>query len=130
MNYSELTEVEYTNLVAELHSYGEFITIDNLKDINWIFGRLSELGYSLSITFITPEMYMEQVRAIGTLPVDSVIQNTLEELQNSKYRGAFTYQLKGNEYKKRGSHGTFMLSTFEVSVIVAYTNVIRLNTKY
>lgn len=115
----------WESTAKELTDLGVPTTPEELAQPAWCIKKLAELGYSISITSVTLESYLEQVKRIGKVEVDSpFVQGIAEEIREVGV--LFSYSLLGGEYINRGDHSVPLTDSLELCTSVALWNAVRL----
>ena len=124
-----MAKMDWPVAAQQITDFGVPVTPEQLQDPEQCARELAKLGFSLRITTLTEQSYLNQVRAIGKLDPDSAFaQQTVAEIRAAGV--FFTYQLEGgNESYRvdaRGSHNTFLAESMAQCAAVALFNVARL----
>jgi hypothetical protein len=108
-----MTQDELTKLSIEFQQFDKHYAPDQLADPDWCVKELANLGYSISITYVTRAWALEKFGREPDYPpgVD----------------GLYTYQLWGPRYPSRGSHPSPLMDDIYVTAAVALYNICRLD---
>lgn len=118
-------EPDWPALCDELREFGYDFTPEQVADPDWCIKELGRMGYSISVTFMTPDEYLDMVSQIGAVNVNSTfVRDNLNTI--SQLGGVYSYQLKGGRYATRGAHSSPLVPRLDVCASAALYNICRL----
>lgn len=107
-------------------SQGRYTVTDaQVMDSDWVMREILRLGYSMTVTFTTPDELIQKRRSNGVMTEDRHAQAMLDEVR--VFDGFYTYQLLGHQYASRGAHASPTTPDLQYCLVTALLNVVRLH---
>ena len=125
-------KMDWPAAAQQITDFGVPTTAEELQNPEWCARQLAKLGFSLRITTLTEQSYLNQVRAIGKIdPAGALAQETVASIREAGV--FFTYQLEGGNEKYqvdgRGAHNTFLAESMPQCAAIALWNVAKLSAE-
>lgn len=118
-------DVNFPALLAEFKAFGKRYTRAQLGNPDWVIKEIGRLGYSIYLRHETAERYLEQVKEIGKVDLDSpFVQRNYDQFKADG--GLYTYRLLGGVLYPTDDDGhasPFCESLQEIVLVALYSIV-------